>query len=93
MEHTKTRTIQNSVWLVELRILYTILLCHIKGRGSKCKFWEKRPSHSFNCYKKNDLKLPPQPPPPPPIPILRNLDGFPLGTFYSTPPSPQLGTK
>ena len=29
----------------------------------------------------------------PPTPILRNLDNFPPGAFYSNPPPLQLGTK
>ena len=44
-------------------------------------FGKKKPS-SFNYYE-NDLKAT----------ILRNLDNFPPGAFYSTPPPLQSGTK
>ena len=57
------------------------LLCVIVGGGGgwlNCKFWGKKPSSSFNHYKRITYKQPP--------PILRNLDNFPPGAFYSTQP-------
>ena len=50
------------------------------GRGVNCKFLGKNPQVHLIIIREWPNNTPP--------PILRNLDTFPPGTFYSTPPPP-----
>ena len=51
--------------------------------GVKLQILGKKTSSLFNYYKKTPLKHPTHPTPP----ILRNLNNFPPGAFYSTTPT------
>ena len=56
---------------------FTLLSLFVREEGSKCKFWEKKPPQVHLIIVREWPKNTPT--------ILRNLDNFLPGAFYSTP--------